>query len=78
MTIIVKFGHGTFANMTSTQESSAPNPEDCFKILLATDIHLGYKEKDEIIGKYSASTHFEYRNLLRIELLLESRNDALC
>lgn len=38
--------------MSSTQDENSPNPENCFKILLATDIHLGYKEKDEIIGKF--------------------------
>lgn len=32
-------------------EESQINAEDCFKILMATDIHLGYKEKDLIIGK---------------------------
>lgn len=37
--------------MSSSQGTSYdPEPENCFKILLATDIHLGYKEKDEIIG----------------------------
>lgn len=38
--------------MSSTEEQSGPDPENCFKILLATDIHLGYKERDEIIGKF--------------------------
>lgn len=56
----MKFKHRAFEKMSSTQESTAPDSEDCFKILLATDIHLGYKEKDEIIGKYSDSTHFVY------------------
>lgn len=28
------------------------NPDDCFKILVATDIHLGYNEKDIIRGEY--------------------------
>ncbi|XP_055324860.1 double-strand break repair protein MRE11-like [Sitodiplosis mosellana] len=46
--------------MTSTEEqTNGPDPEDCFKILLATDIHLGYKEKDEIIGKDSFVTFAE-------------------
>lgn len=35
---------------SQTPQQSQPNSEDCFKILLATDIHLGYKEKDVIIG----------------------------
>lgn len=37
----------------SVRESSAAtgiNPEDCFKVLLATDIHLGYLEENEIRG----------------------------
>ncbi|XP_031620222.1 double-strand break repair protein MRE11 [Contarinia nasturtii] len=46
--------------MSSIQEASGdPDPENCFKILLATDIHLGYKEKDEIIGKDSFVTFSE-------------------
>lgn len=41
--------------MDSSESSQAPeaqeiNPVDCFKILLATDIHLGYKEKDIVTG----------------------------
>lgn len=47
---VVKFSN--FIIMSSTEEQSGPDPENCFKILLATDIHLGYKEKDEIIGKF--------------------------
>lgn len=39
--------------MATSQEQSGPDPENCFKILLATDIHLGYKEKDEIIGGFT-------------------------
>lgn len=27
-------------------------PEDTFKILLATDIHLGYNETDKVTGKF--------------------------
>lgn len=39
----------------TSQASAAPEqqeifPADCFKILLATDIHLGYKEKDVVTG----------------------------
>lgn len=56
--IVVKFSN--FVIMSSTEEQSGPDPENCFKILLATDIHLGYKEKDEIIGKFLniCSEHF--------------------
>lgn len=56
--------------MSSTQKSTQPKPEDCFKILLATDIHLGYKEKDEIIGKYSESTHYVFSKLLKEEIVV--------
>lgn len=39
-----------------TGSSNAPKPtEDIFKILVATDIHLGYNEKKELLGKFSAS-----------------------
>lgn len=48
----MKFENEKFESMTSSQESTAPDQKDCFKILLATDIHLGYKETDDIIGKY--------------------------
>lgn len=49
----------TFCKRTAKMESqstpstgtAAVDTENCFKILLATDIHLGYKEKDVIIGK---------------------------
>lgn len=30
----------------------AINENDVFKILVATDIHLGFEEKDPIRGKY--------------------------
>lgn len=43
--------------MASTEESSVPNPDDCFKILLATDIHLGYKETDDIIGTFFQNSY---------------------
>lgn len=33
------------------------NPEDCFKVLLATDIHLGYLEENEIRGKKARQTY---------------------
>lgn len=33
-------------------------PENVFKILLATDIHLGYNEKDVIRGKISSINIF--------------------
>lgn len=37
---------------SETPEESRLSAENCFKILLATDIHLGYKEKDLVIGKF--------------------------
>lgn len=48
-----------------SQASQAPqpqeiNPADCFKILLATDIHLGYKEKDIVIGKKPVNLYVSY------------------
>lgn len=33
-------------------------PENTFKVLLATDIHLGYNEKDVIRGKISSINIF--------------------
>lgn len=38
--------------MSSETVSSTPAPEDTMKILVATDIHLGYGEKDPIIRKF--------------------------
>lgn len=32
------------------------NPDDIIKIFLATDVHLGYKESDSIIGRYKQFT----------------------
>lgn len=41
--------------LSDTQEDSDPqfgrSTSDVFKILIATDIHLGYGEKDPNIGK---------------------------
>lgn len=37
------------------------HPEDCFKVLLATDIHLGYLEENEIRGKKERHT---FQNIL--------------
>lgn len=36
---------------TSAPSSTDKNPDDTFKILLATDIHLGYAEKNEILSE---------------------------
>lgn len=46
------------ASQESQSGSAAPasqkiDPANCFKILLATDIHLGYKEKDLVTGMYN-------------------------
>lgn len=38
---------------SAAQASEQIDPADCFKILLATDIHLGYKEKDPVVGMYT-------------------------
>lgn len=35
----------------SAEDLNKINSGDCFKILLATDIHLGYAEEDPIRGK---------------------------
>lgn len=37
-------------SQSSCPPESQASTDDCFKILLATDIHLGYKEKDIVIG----------------------------
>lgn len=37
--------------VTETSTTTEINPEDCFQILLATDIHLGYLEENEIRGE---------------------------
>lgn len=41
-------------DISSTRNTDVgdPNPEDVMKILIATDIHLGYGEKDQVIGKF--------------------------
>lgn len=73
--------------MTSTQEeSNGPDPENCFKILLATDIHLGYKEKDEIIGRLLLRSmrlildviEFQWSFIMRRESLLEKNFIRKC
>lgn len=38
------------SELSEASEQQEINPADCFKILLATDIHLGYKEKDVNTG----------------------------
>lgn len=43
---------------SAAPESEQIDPEDCFKILLATDIHLGYKEKDLVLGNKHVSCTF--------------------
>lgn len=43
---------------SATPASEQIDPADCFKILLATDIHLGYKEKDLVIGMNLFLVHF--------------------
>lgn len=44
----------------SAQESAGLPEEDVLKVLLATDIHLGYEEKDPIRGKslWACNSHF--------------------
>lgn len=51
-------------------ETQAINPADCFKILLATDIHLGYKEKDTVIG----IGHVACNDMIAQYLILNLRN----
>lgn len=38
--------------MSDTEVTGELNPEDVMKILVATDIHLGYNEKHSLRGKY--------------------------
>lgn len=46
--------------MTLSEDSdSCPNrstTDDTFRILLATDIHLGYNENDQVTGKFFLHT----------------------
>lgn len=37
--------------MTDTQNSAVEDEDNIFKIMIASDIHLGYNEKDVIRGK---------------------------
>ncbi|XP_055324857.1 double-strand break repair protein MRE11-like [Sitodiplosis mosellana] len=63
--------------MSSTEESSAVDPENCFKILLASDIHLGYKENDEFVGNDSFNTFHEilrYAQAERVDFILLGGN----
>lgn len=38
----------------------SPNTADCFKILIATDIHLGYNEKDAVRGMNIFANSFRF------------------
>lgn len=40
-------------NLSNDQESISPDNEDVLKILIATDNHLGFGEKDTIRGTYN-------------------------
>jgi hypothetical protein len=45
------------ANMSFASSAAGlnftPKPEDVLKILVATDIHLGYGEKNQFLGEFS-------------------------
>lgn len=41
------------SNVYESETQGVNKNETCFKILLATDIHLGYGEKNETLGKMS-------------------------
>lgn len=38
--------------MSAGTQSSAIDPDDTMKILIASDVHLGYNEKDVIRGMF--------------------------
>lgn len=46
--------------MSSTESLAAPSEEEFFKILLATDIHLGYRETHDVIGKFNFLIHLNF------------------
>lgn len=53
-----------------------PVPEDTFNILVATDIHLGYNEKDPVrgkkqYGKFPQSFSPNFHDILILEMILK-------
>ncbi|KAJ3764423.1 DNA repair exonuclease [Lentinula raphanica] len=51
--------------MPPLTQGLAPSPEDTFRILLATDNHIGYNERDPIRGQDSINTFEEILQLAR-------------
>ncbi|KAJ4489977.1 Metallo-dependent phosphatase-like protein [Lentinula aciculospora] len=51
--------------MPPATQGSAPSPEDTFRILLATDNHIGYNERDPIRGQDSINTFEEILQLAK-------------
>jgi len=45
--------HGEEHSSTGTTDNGAPKPDDLLRILIATDNHLGYMERDPIRGNDS-------------------------
>jgi double-strand break repair protein MRE11 len=45
------------------EDEGAPDPESTFKIMVASDIHLGFMEKDAVRGEDS---FLAFREVLRL------------
>ena len=66
--------HRLLANVTDADKPSLA-PDDNIRILLATDNHIGYNERDPIRGQDSINT---FREVLQLAVKYDVRQTCPC
>lgn len=64
---------GTLPEEGGEEQEEEVKEENCFRILLATDIHLGYLEENPIRGKNCTLEQYSYRSITSIDTFFRQR-----